>query len=445
MIRWLLIAVLAVGLTGTAVWGYQEHQEKNAILIQAENSYQRAFHDLSYQMNLLHDKIGTTLAMNSQKQLSPQLAEIWRLTSEAHNDVGQLPLALMPFNKTEEFLANIGKFSYRTAVRDLNKKPLDDEELQLLEKLYEQSGSIKKQLQEVQYMVLNDNLRWMDVQVALATNDKSDNKIIDGFKTVEKNVEGYSEGDMGPTFTGASNENHEYRNITGEEISEEKASKLAKNIFEVPKDAKVTVTKSGKGADIPTYSVSYRGDGKNGYIDLSAQGGHPINVLVERELKEPTISLHQSLEKAKSFLKTHKYDSMEPYQSNQYENIGVFGFLYVQDNVRVYPDSLQVKVALDNGDILGLSARNFLMNHQERDIPEPSISEEEARDKVNPNVKIQESYLSIIENDLNEEVLTYEFLGTMGGSTYRIFINADDGGEEKVEKLKEAEMNFETS
>lgn len=445
MIRWLLIAVLVVGITGTAVWGYQEHQEKNAILIQAENSYQRAFHDLSYQMNLLHDKIGTTLAMNTQKQISPQLAEIWRLTSEAHNDVGQLPLALMPFNKTEEFLANIGEFSYRTAVRDLEEKPLSDEEVKLLESLYEKAGSITKELQKVQYMVLNDNLRWMDVQVALATNDKSDNKIIDGFETVEKNVKGYSEGDMGPTFAGGSKEDHEFRNLTGEDISEKEARERAKDIFEVPKDAELTVTKSGKGAEVPTYSASYRGDGKNGYIDLSVQGGHPINVLVERELKEPTISLYKGLEKAESFLKKHKYDSMESFQSSQYENIGVFGFLYVQDNVRVYPDSLQVKVALDNGDILGLSARNFLMNHEERDIPEPSISEEEARDNVNPNVKIQESHLAIIENDLNEEVLSYEFLGTLGGSTYRIFINAEDGKEEKVEKLKEAEMNFETS
>ncbi len=445
MIRWLLIAVLTVGITGTAVWGYQEHQEKNAILIQAENSYQRAFHDLTYQLNLLHDKIGTTLAMNSQKQLSPQLAEIWRLTSEAHNDVGQLPLALMPFNKTEEFLANIGEFSYRTAIRDLNKNPLKDDEVKLLEKLYEQSGSIKKQLRKVQYMVLNDNLRWMDVQLALATNEKSDNKIIDGFKTVEKNVEGYTEGDLGPTFTGASKDNHKYRNISGEDISEKQAKEKATDIFEVPKDAKVNITKSGKGADIPTYSVSYRSKGKNGYMDLSVQGGHPINVLVERNLKEPSISLYQSLEKAKSFLKKNKFDSMEPYQSSQYENIGVFGFLYVQDQVRIYPDSLQVKVALDNGDILGLSARNFLKNHQKRDIPEPSLSEEEAQEKVNPSVKIQESHLAIIENDLNEEVLCYEFLGTLGGSTYRIFINAEDGMEEKVEKLKEAEMNFATS
>src|SRR3954462_2298500 len=128
MIRGILIGVLAIGVAGTAFWGYQEHQEKNAVLINAENSYQRAFHGLTYQMDLLHDKIGTTLAMNSRNSLSPSLAEVWRITSEAHNDVGQLPLTLLSFNKTEEFLAKIGDFSYRVAVRDLDKEPLNDEE-----------------------------------------------------------------------------------------------------------------------------------------------------------------------------------------------------------------------------------------------------------------------------------------------------------------------------
>src|SRR5690625_2777850 len=111
MVRWILIGALAIVNIATGMWGYQEHQEKNAILIQAENSYQRAFHELSYHMDLLHDKIGSSLAMNSRDRLSPQLVEIWRLTSEAHSNVGQLPLALLPFNKTEEFLSNIDRKS----------------------------------------------------------------------------------------------------------------------------------------------------------------------------------------------------------------------------------------------------------------------------------------------------------------------------------------------
>ncbi|MCL6574437.1 MAG: germination protein YpeB, partial [Bacillus sp. (in: Bacteria)] len=179
MIRGIIIGVLTIGVVGTAYWGYQEHQEKNAVLLHAENNYQRAFHDLSYQMDLLHDKIGTTLAMNSRHSLSPSLTEVWRITSEAHSDVGQLPLTLLPFNKTEEFLANIGNFSYRVAVRDLDKEPLSKDEYESLKVLYKRSGDIQNELRNVQQLVLKNNLRWMDVELALASGEESaDNTII---------------------------------------------------------------------------------------------------------------------------------------------------------------------------------------------------------------------------------------------------------------------------
>jgi spore germination protein len=43
---------------------------------------------------------------------------------------------------------------------------------------------------------------------------------------------------------------------------------------------------------------------------------------------------------------------------------------------------------------------------------------------------------AVILNNLKKEVLCYEFLGVIDSDTYRIFINAENGQEEKVEKLK---------
>src|SRR5699024_11835771 len=105
-------------------------------------------------------------------------------------------------------------------------------------------------------------------------------------------------------------------------------------------------------------------------------------------------------------------------------------------------DASQVKVAIDNGDIIGLNTRNYYMNHTDRSIPKPKITKDEAREKVNPKVDIQEDFLAIIDDSTGKEVLTYEFLGVIDNSTYRIFINAMTGREEKVEKMGETELNF---
>ncbi|MBM7569807.1 germination protein YpeB [Aquibacillus albus] len=444
MFRWIVIVLLAIGVIGTGVWGYQEHQEKNAILVQAENNYQRSFHDLTYHIDLLHDKLGTTLAMNTKEQLSPQLIEIWRLTSEAQTDVGQLPLALLPFNKTEEFLANIGDFTYRTAVRDLENEPLTDKEVETLESLYEKSGDIEKELRKVQHMVLEENLRWMDVQVALATNDQqADNTIVDGFETVEETVKGYTEGNFGPSLTGTSKENHDYQFINGKEITEQQALEKVRELFDIDENTDITITKTGEGAKVPTYSGSYHTDDKSGYIDISTKGGHPLSLMVNREVSEPKISLFEGMEKANDYLSKLDFKNMEMFESSQYDNVGVYNFVYTEDDIRIYPDSVQVKVALDNGEILGLSSRDYFRNHQERNISEPTLTEEEAKDKVNPNVEIQEQSLAVVEDDLGEEVLAYRFLGTLGQDTYQIFIDANKGIEVQVEKLKVAENKYE--
>jgi spore germination protein len=445
MLRTILIAVLVVAGAGLGYWGYQEHQEKNAVLQHAENNYQRAFHDLTYEIDLLNDKIGTTLAMNSRDQLSPALAEVWRLTSEAHSNVGQLPLTLLPFNKTEEFLANIGNFSYRTAVRDLSKEPLSDQEYNTLKALYKTSGDIQNELRKVQHLALQNNLRWMDVELALATGEKqADNTIIDGFKTVEKNVEGYAETDFGPSFTSAEREDRDFSQLKGREINEKVAKEVARSFLNLKGNETIRVTENGEGSDYGFYSLTIT-DPKNKqpiYMDITKKGGYPIWVIQNKDVKKQNISLNEATLKATRFLKKHHFESLELYESTQYDNVGVFTFVSTQDGVRIYPDAVRMKISLEDGKIIGFSARDFLVAHKLREIPKPALTKEQARNKINRNVKIMEDRLAIITNDLNKEVLCYEFLGIINNDTYRIFINAQTGYEEKVEKLQNAEQVY---
>lgn len=442
MIRGILIGTLTVGIVGTAYWGYQEHREKNAILLNAENNYQRAFHDLSYQVDLLHDKIGTSLAMNSRKSQSPALTEVWRITSEAHNDVGQLPLTLLPFNKTEEFLTKIGNFSYKTAVRDLDKDPLTAEEYNTLKVLYKQSGDIQNELRNVQHMVLKNNLRWMDVEMVLATGKEAvDNTIIDGFKTVEKTVSGYDETDLSPTFTNFQQKDENFKNVQGKKITKKDTIKIAKKYLSFDRNTKVKVTENGKGSDYGFYSVSLKNPKSNleANMDITKKGGYPIWFINSRDVSKQKLSLNEANNQAITFLKDAGFKNLVLFESTQYDNIGVFNFITSINNIRVYSESVKVKVALDNGNIVGFSADEYLKGHHERKIPAPVLTKAQARSKINPHLKVMEEHQAIIINNLNQEVLCYEFLGTIGMDTYRIFINAENGFEEDVQKLKNAE------
>lgn len=428
---------------GVGFWGYQEHKEKNAVLLHAENNYQRAFHDLNYQMDLLHDKIGSTLAMNSRKSLSPALTDVWRITSAAQNDVGQLPLTLLPFNKTEELLSDIGNFSYRTAVRDLEKEPLNDKEYANLESLYKQAGEIQDELRKVQYLAIRNNLRWMDVEMALASNDENtDNTIIDGFKTVEKKVSGYTEANgQNPTLLSVNEKDDIYRNVEGKRISKKEAITEAKKYAKLRGNVEVKVEDNGKGSDYGFYSISLLEKNSNVEVnmDITKKGGYPIWYLNNREVKKQNIDLHQAYAKAVRFLKDHHFDTLELFESSQYDQIGLFNFVAMVNGTRVYPESVKVKIALDDGSVIGFSADEYLQSHTLREIQDAKLSLKEAEANINPKVDIMEQRKSIIINDIGEEVLCYEFLGVINNDTYRIFINANNGQEEKVEKLKNTE------
>jgi spore germination protein len=446
VLRVLLITVLSLGVAGTAFWGYQEHREKNAILQNAENNYQRAFHDLAYHVDILHDKIGATLAMNSRSSLSPALAEVWRLTSEAHNDVGQLPLTLLPFNKTEEFLAQIGDFSYQAAIRDLDKEPLNEKEYTALQGLYKQAADIQDELRKVQHLVLKNNLRWMDVELAIATGKQStDNTIIDGFKTVEKTVEGYSETDFGPAFINMQKKDENFKHLKGEKIKKNEAIKTAKKYAALGENVNVKVEENGKGSDYGFFSVTIQNkkDKLETNMDITKKGGYPIWFLIARDVKNQAISLNDASNKAIQFLKDNGFENLDLFESSQYDNIGVFTFVTNENNIRIYPDAIKVKVALDNGQLIGFSANDYLKSHHTRKLPTPVQTKEQARTKINPNLQVMDDRLVVILNDLNQEVLCYEFMGVLGEDTFRIFINSENGMEEKVEKLKNAEPIYE--
>ncbi|KGE17844.1 germination protein YpeB [Paenibacillus wynnii] len=428
-------------LIGALVWGYQENQEKNSILIKAENQYQRAFHDLSYHVERLHGELGNTLAVNSASTGMHRkgLVNVWRLTSEAQNEINQLPLTLLPFSQTEEFLSKISNFSYKAAIRDFTKKPLTDGELNNLKALYKSSGEISKDLQEVQDKVIQNRLRWMDVETALASEEEvRDNTIIDGFKTVDKRVSAYPELDYGPSvasiYDKRSVKKHGGSLVTAEQIRA-KAAKFA----DAGNGAKIDVKGNGIGTEWASYTATVMGSNAAVPItmDFTTRGGHLISYSDNREVGPAKVSMTNAVSKAEQFLNQKGYPNMTAVRADRFDNLGNLTFITSQDGVLIYPEKITIRVGLDTGEVTGFQASDYENEHQEkRVIPKPAISVAEARKFLNSEFKELYNRLAWIENEDSEEVLTYEFGGKINGSQYRIYLNAADGHEETVEEIR---------
>jgi len=440
-----LFPIATILLVGSLIWGYQEHQEKNSVLIKAENQYQRAFHDLTNHMNRLQDELGQTLAVNSVSQAAQRkgLVKVWRLTSQAQNEVNQLPLALLPFNQASDFLSRISDFAYSASVRDLTKQPLSDDELKTMKSLYAKATDINKDLGKVEDAVMSDHLRWMDVEVAMASKDEpGGNTIIDGFKAVDKKIGSYPENDWGPSSM-STKSRKSVQMLSGPDVSPEEVKQKALSFLGTRtfsgNEADVKVTENGAATQMPIYSVSINGhNGDRIEMDYTRKGGELLWYMNPRTVTTRKLDLAATRDKASQFLLRHGYKDMTPVTYDQYDHVSVFTFVRQQDNVRIYPDKVTVRIAMDNGEAVGLQAKDHVFAEKTVKLPAPKISKQEAEKVLNPNFKIQGHSLSLIENEMKKQVLCHEFVGKIDGSRYRMYINADTGVEETIEKIPES-------
>ncbi|WP_054957146.1 germination protein YpeB [Paenibacillus dakarensis] len=442
-----LFPVVTIMLIGSLMWGNQLKADRNSMQIRAENQYQRAFHDLSYHIDRIHGELGNTLAVNSASQGMQRkgLMNVWRLTSEAQTELNQLPLAMLPFSKTEEFLSRIANFSYKAGVRDMTKEPLSDKEIQTLKSLYANSGEISKDMEKLRNTVISQNLSWVDVDAAMARNNEqaSNNAIVDGFSSVNKKVEMYPELDWGPSVS-SMYEKRSVKMLSGLPVTEKDIVRKALKFADAGENANCQVIENGKGTDWESYTARVQPpQGSPLSMDFTRKGGLLISYTDDRQVGPAKVKVSEAMNRAEEFLSKKGYRNMKAVNADQYDNLVNFTFVKEQDGVLIYPEKMTVRSALDNGNVVGFQASDFIYEHKDnREIPKAKLSLAEARKTLNTDFKEVYSRKALIKNDRAEDTLCYEIGGRINGAQYRIYINADTGLEETVEIIRDAEADI---
>ena len=122
---------------------------------------------------------------------------------------------------------------------------------------------------------------------------------------------------------------------------------------------------------------------------------------------------------------------METYYLKQ-EGIVTINYAYEQDGVTIYSDLIKLKVALDNGEVLGIETKGYLNSHEERNIQQAKISKEQAKENLNPKLQIESEALAIIPTKWRTERLCWEFKGKVDDTDFLVYINAETGKEEDI-------------
>ena len=167
-------------------------------------------------------------------------------------------------------------------------------------------------------------------------------------------------------------------------------------------------------------------------LSITKKGCKLYLMVGDKNVKEEKLSIDDAKKRGIEFLEKLGITNMKDTYYQKSEKIAIINYAAVQDGVVLYPDLIKVKVALDDGMILGVEAQGYIFNHIKRENLKPIQTEEKAKSVINQNVEILSSDIALIPTEYNTEILTYEFKGRIDNRDFLIYINANTLKEEKV-------------
>lgn len=156
-----------------------------------------------------------------------------------------------------------------------------------------------------------------------------------------------------------------------------------------------------------------------------------LQTITEILLKKK-FGIDEANEIGKNFLYKLGIPNMKPTYYLKQGGAVTINYAYEQESVTIYPDLIKVKIALDNGEVLGMETTGYLNNHTQRAIETPSISLEEAKASLNKKLSITSEGLAIIPTEWNTEIFCYEFKGKVDDTDFLVYVNAKTGKEENI-------------
>ena len=151
-----------------------------------------------------------------------------------------------------------------------------------------------------------------------------------------------------------------------------------------------------------------------------------------RDINVESISQERANEIGKTFLNKKGFKNMKETYYLKESGIVTINYAYEQDGVTIYPDLIKLKIALDNGEIMGIETTGYLNSHEERNIANVKINKEEAKKNLNKELNILSQNLAIIPTKWKTEILCWEFKGKVNDTDFLVYINAETGKEEDI-------------
>lgn len=419
----LSVLLLALGVFGI----YQFYRAEE--LEYAQNiTYRQIFTELTGYVDDMETGLLKARLISDPRQLVNLSGELYRSSEAAKASLCALPLGETSVARTTEFLSQVGDFAHSVSMRVLGGGEITEDDVANIESLSQSARGMQQGLDELLVQMNNGNIN---------------------FKNVSKRVSGGSGVALADSISDMEEELHDYPSLVydgpfSQHVSEkapvylanktEVDESMAKSIAELYIGSAAALLGEGEGK-----IASYYFESGSKKAEITKAGGHLLWLLNNRRIGEKTLELEQAKQYAADFLRKNGFPDMTESYYDIKDDCAVINYAWSQNGYIVYPDMVKVKVALDNGEIVGFEGRGYIMNHTPRQIPQPRITAEQALALVSSAAPVESVGYAVIPLDSGDEAFCYQLRGTVDDRHFLIYINTQTGAEEDIMILLETD------
>lgn len=432
-----MYSVFVVIIAAVAAWGIYQYKRAADLRQELDNQYNRAFYEMVGYVQNIEVLLMKSMISTTPQMMAETLQEAWHQANLAQTNLGQLPVTQEVLANTSKFLSQVGDFAYALDRQNINGKEVTEEQYNQLDQLHQYAVSLQDALNNLQSSLSEGRINWNELA----------NKGTELFKKQSQSMATQMFSDIDNTFQefptliydGPFSDHMtslKPKGLTGDELNVEQAKEKVKKFFGEDKVALVEHTGDIQTDTLPAYNFKItfkdRPEEQFATADVTKKGGHIIWMLYNRDVGQETLDVDKVKKIGKDFLESRGYKNMKDTYYIKEDGTATVNYAYEQDGVVVYPDLVKVKIALDNGEIVGFESKGYIMNHTERDIPEPQFTEEQIKAKFMDKRDLKTIGLAIIPTDFGTELFCYELKGRHKDRDFLVYINAVTGKEEQV-------------
>lgn len=411
------------------VWAAYSHLSARAYRTALQNTYCRAADSAADNLANLSDDLVKGMYTGSSPQLSQICARLWKESAAAKSSLSALPLE-STLSATNKFLSQAGDYAMYLSRKTANGSTLTEEERSSFASLREYADRLSIQLDDLACSLQNGSLTIEQLQAseqnpaAFTVHADGDDRL----RQLEDSFTGYPTLIYDGPFSDHLLEKTPQMTQDKPAITPEQAKAIASRVTDRP-----LPQLRREDSVLPCYVLH---DGKNNSVAITRQGGFLCYLVTAKpEALTARLSYQQAVDKARQFLQAQGYSSMKDTYYETTDGVMTLNFAYLDPATQTicYTDLIKVEISLQDGSVLGLDARGYLVNHHQRQLPSPQLSPEQAQQMLSPLLTVDSVRPALIPTSGKNEAAVYEFFCTSStGDRVLCYINTATGAEEQL-------------